>query len=400
MSSQIEKTIGATLLVAGNCIGGGMMIMPVLTGLGGYIPGILMTTLIWLCMFATANLLVEAVLGMRPGANIVSLATHYFGRWSRTVVGILFFLFYFILVVSYPVASLPSLNQFFLHTFQVQIPLAIERVFFSLILIFFLYVGIRLCALLNLLLLCLFFVTFFSIIGQTVGHIQGQYLLRHDWTFMFLSAPILFTAFSFHGLVPPLVTYLNRDAKRIKGVIFWGTLLSFLTYLIWQALVIGTLAEGTLWEIFETGAVFLNMTELMRNTPWLGSPSSLLVFFALTTSLIGISIGLIDIIEDWAGIAPEERRGKKRLIICSALLIPALAAGGLLPHVFAKVMSELGDLAFAIFNGIIPPALAWKARYSFSPPPPGIVPGGKFVLLFLIVLTIYIICLQGIILIY
>ena len=53
------RVLGATLLVAGCCIGAGMLGLPILTALGGFKPTIILFVLCWLFMAGTGLLLLE-----------------------------------------------------------------------------------------------------------------------------------------------------------------------------------------------------------------------------------------------------------------------------------------------------------------------------------------------------
>ena len=93
------SVIGGILLIAGSCIGAGMLGLPILTGLCGFIPSIALLFSGWLFMTATALLLVE-VNGWFPAqVNLLTMSNHTLGKWGKRVCWATYlFLFYAILV--------------------------------------------------------------------------------------------------------------------------------------------------------------------------------------------------------------------------------------------------------------------------------------------------------------
>lgn len=60
MSHKTGSLLGGTLLITGSCVGAGMLGLPILTGLSGFAPSLVMFVLVWLFMTITGLLLVEA----------------------------------------------------------------------------------------------------------------------------------------------------------------------------------------------------------------------------------------------------------------------------------------------------------------------------------------------------
>ena len=67
------SVIGGMLLVAGSCIGAGMLALPILTGLAGFIPSLSMLLVACLFMTFTSLLLVEINGWFYGPVNIISM---------------------------------------------------------------------------------------------------------------------------------------------------------------------------------------------------------------------------------------------------------------------------------------------------------------------------------------
>src|ERR1700733_232103 len=86
---------GAILLISGCCIGAGMLGLPVLSALAGFVPSLCMFLLSWLFMTATALLLLEVNLQFKEEVNIVSMAEKTLGLPGKLAAwGCFLFLFY------------------------------------------------------------------------------------------------------------------------------------------------------------------------------------------------------------------------------------------------------------------------------------------------------------------
>ena len=99
METQISinqgRTLGAILLVAGCCIGAGMLGLPVLSAQAGFVPSMFFFIASWFFMLCTGLLLLEANLWFKEDINVVSLAGHTLGKIGKAV-GWIVFLFFFI----------------------------------------------------------------------------------------------------------------------------------------------------------------------------------------------------------------------------------------------------------------------------------------------------------------
>src|SRR4051812_31007817 len=90
---------GACLLVAGTCVGGGMLALPVATSAAGFLPSSLMMLACWGFMTFTGLLLIEANLWMPAGSHVITMAQRLLGPIGKGASWILYlFIAYFSLV--------------------------------------------------------------------------------------------------------------------------------------------------------------------------------------------------------------------------------------------------------------------------------------------------------------
>nr|NGX51671.1 Tyrosine-specific transport protein [Chlamydiota bacterium] len=71
------SVLGGSLLVAGSCIGAGMLALPIVTGMVGFFPSFIMFIVAWLFMTTTALLIVEVLGWFKEPVNMISMVGHF-----------------------------------------------------------------------------------------------------------------------------------------------------------------------------------------------------------------------------------------------------------------------------------------------------------------------------------
>ena len=89
------SVFGGMLLIAGSCIGVGMLGLPILTGLAGFFPTLIMTFLAFVFMTTTAIYLIEVGSWFPHHANLSTQISTILGPFWRSLAWMLYlFLFY------------------------------------------------------------------------------------------------------------------------------------------------------------------------------------------------------------------------------------------------------------------------------------------------------------------
>ena len=106
--------IGGMLLIAGSCIGAGMLALPIMTGMAGFFPSLVMFLIAWGFMTVTGLLMVEVNSTFPGRVNIVSMAERAFGPVGRIVSWVLYLFLFYSLLVAY-ISGSGSLSSTYLH---------------------------------------------------------------------------------------------------------------------------------------------------------------------------------------------------------------------------------------------------------------------------------------------
>lgn len=393
MFQSYLRPLSGILLVMGTCIGAGMLALPVVTGIAGFMPAIAVNLLCCLFMMATGLLFLEAILWMEDGVNLLSLSEHFLGKTGKIIAGISFLFLYYCLEVSYCAGGAPIFSEVIDQISGIRITGFASYLIFAGFFGFFVFLGTRAIDRFNWLLMSGLFISFLLLIGIGSKEVQFNLLERADWKLSLAATPVLFGAYGYHNLLPTLSTYLKRNITHLRISIIAGSLLSFLIYSIWQWMIIGTL---TLEEIQGADLRGEPITQTLQNIvghPWLRRFGEFFGFFALVTSFLGVSLSMVDFLADGLNVA--ERKGVRRIALCLLVFIPPVLFAAANPGIFIEAIGIAGGFGEAILNGLLPISMVWIGRYLNKLPSQYRLIGGKPLLLLLLLFTLLIMGIEA-----
>lgn len=377
--------LGGSLLVAGTTIGGGMLALPVLTSPAGFYPAIAIYILCWLFMTCTGLLFLELSLSLEAEANIVTMAEKTLGMPGKIFAWSIYIFLFYCLTLAYIV----GLGNLFSGLLPSTLPKFIGPILVVCLFAPFVYVGAKLVGRLNIFLMAglIFFYFCFVFIGTP--WINWEQLQPRNWGLSLLALPIAFTSFAYQGTIPTLVSYLDRDATKLRLSIILGSLIPLITYIIWQGLILGIVpfhGEQGLKETLQEGQ---NAVYPLKN--FIGNSNIYVIgqyfaFFALLTSFFGVTLGLLDFLADGLKVK-KTSRGK--LLLCALLFFPPLVLAIIYPNVFLQALDYAGGYGCALLLGLLPILMVWQLRYSKKEFKEIQLPGGKIVLILLLLFVIF-----------
>ncbi len=384
---------GAILLIAGCSIGGGIIGLPVITSLAGFLPSTVALFLAWAFMAATGLLLAEVCLWSPDDVSLVTMAKKSVGPMGAVIAWV-FFLFLFVsLLVAYVSASGSILSDFFSRIGLENSPVVFSVVLTSFVGLF-LFLGPTATDGANRWFMLGLAVVYLLLIILSIPSIQMEHLSYVNWKKSLFILPPFIISFGYHNLLPSLSSYLKKDKKKIKMAILVGTLIPFFIYLIWEAVFLGMIpieGDGGFLEAMEKGTLASQLLRKAVNHPLTGLLAELFAFFAIVTSFLAISLGLVDFLAD--GLKISSTKKWNRLFLCLLTLIPPLIFGVGNPHLFLKGLQYAGGVGVMVLYGILPVWMVWKGRYVEGIRGHELLPIGKGGLLLILFVSIAIISL-------
>jgi tyrosine-specific transport protein len=390
-----QHFVGATLLIAGCCIGAGMLGLPLITAFAGFIPSTLILFLSWLFMLATGLLLVEVYLYFNDDISIISMAKRTLGKVGSLVTWVTFLFLFYCLLTAY-VSGCGSLIKDFFNTYLgMQISPLIPLTILIGILGFFIYLGTAGTDKINRLLMVGLVLTFFFLIALSLPYVNGENLTHTDWKETFFIIPPFIISFGYHNLIPSIGSYLKRNAKAMRWAVIIGSSIPFFVYLIWEFVLLGMIpvdGENGFQSARELGLLPAQILKGTVNNPYLTHTIDLFSFFAITTSFLAIALSITDFLAD--GLKMPKDKPLNRFILCMIVLIPPFFFALSDPNLFFIALKRAGGIGAVILFGVIPALMAWNGRYKMGFDYKAEVKGGKPVLILIATTALLIVFLH------
>lgn len=357
---MFNKTLSGTLLIAGITIGAGMLGIPLLTAKAGFLPAMGITTLVWLFMLATGFLYVEATLWMHEGANVLSMSRRFLGRSGRLFSGAIFLFLYYCLMVAYYAAGSPIFTELVQGAFSVSLPGFWGYLVYGLVFGAIVAFGMKAVDRINYILTIAMFLSYAALIGVGTPLVSSERFVTNDWSKVVFAAPILFSAFGYHNVIPSLTVYFNRNTKILRRSIFWGTFSGLIVYLLWQWLIIGAVPTSAIENALAQGQPATAALQTLTDAPWVMQAAQFFAFFAIITSMLGVAFSMVDFLADGLKIRAN---GVLRVLLCFLVFLPPFLFSVLDPSIFVLAIGFAGGFGEAFLNGLLPVAMVWVGRY-------------------------------------
>lgn len=390
MATKLQKKlrpVSGILLVTGTCIGAGMLALPVVTGIAGFLPAMAINLLCCLFMMATGLLFLEAILWVEDGANVLTLAHRFLGNKGKIFSGLAFLFLYYCLEVSYFAGGAPAFASAVAEISGIQLQGSSDVIAFGLVFGAIVFFGATMVDRLNWLLMTGLFISFFLLIGVGSREVKAELLHRADWRLSLAAAPVLFGAYGYHNLLPTLSTYLKRDIAHLRIAVIMGSLVPFAIYSLWQWMIIGTLSIEEIQGADLRGEPITQTLQNAIGHPFLRLFGEYFGFFALVTSFLGVSLSMVDFLGDGLKV---RREGWARFALCLAVFIPPAILAAYNPGIFIEAIGVAGGYGEAILNGLLPIAMVWVGRYQMRISSSYSLAGGKTMLILLLMITLLI----------
>lgn len=390
-SSQKGSLIGGILLVAGCCIGAGMLGLPTLSGQAGFLPSVAMFFLCWLFMICTGFLLLEVNLWYGGNVNIITMAGRTLGHTGKVVSWLVFAFLFYSLMVAYVAASGSLITDFIESITHYHLHSNLGGLLFCLLFGILLYLGTAAVDWFNRLLMCGLIISYISLVVVGFSHVKPQLLTHHDWSAVTMVIPAVIVSFGFHNLLPSLTTYFHGDVKSLKWAIILGSAIPLVIYLIWEWIILGIVPLEEFKLALNQGEI---ATEALKNAvgaAWIVDVAQIFAFFAIVTSFLSVALSFVDFLADGLNI---NKNPQGKLILASLVLVPPFICALFYPTIFLIALNTAGGFGAVILFGILPALMVWKGRYSQNLDKPQLVPGGKPLLGLIIIFSVWIIILQ------
>jgi tyrosine-specific transport protein len=340
----LSKSIGSVLLILGTCIGGGMLALPVVTASQNFSVTAAWVVAAWAVMTLGAFALLKANLSMPDGTNLISMARKTVGPYGAAFTWFAYLFLLYSLLCAYLAATSDVLHGLMAHL-HLPVNRMLSTVLVTLLLGSLVYRGLysvdRINRVLMFLKMALCFLLMLSIAPYT--HMDalktGAYHLHGG------AAMVVICSFGFAIILPSLRTYLESDSRRLHRVLFIGSLLPMLLYLVWIALIQSALqrtgAAGleAMNHAANTNTLLMHQISMVTHNPWAHSISVAFISICAFTAFLGVSVCMMDFLAD--GLR-REKKGKSGLLLACLTYGPPMLLVLFAPWVFTEALAYAG----------------------------------------------------------
>jgi tyrosine-specific transport protein len=353
------KLLGCVCLIAGTAIGAGMLALPIALAKFGLFLSSIMMLGTWSVCYISALLNLELNLRVGKGLPLGALGMHFSGLKAYMVGSVSLLLLCYALLCAYiygGASTLSCITGFPLSFNQSAFIYALGLVALMMCSIQkvdlfnrFLFSG-KVVTTVVILLGVLFELNFVElpVAQQTAIGLQDIYIVL----------PIVFTSFGFQVIFHTLVNYTSGDVRMLKKAFFWGSLLPAILYIAWTSIICGVLYihvpvlfKKMLFESVEVGEILQALCNISGST-FMHHLTWAIGFFAVLTSTIGVSLGLIDALKTKHPIL------NKHVVAVLTAVIPALIVALVTPNAFIKALSFAG-MILSFMALLLPVYLLW-----------------------------------------
>lgn len=381
---------GGMLLITGSCIGAGMLALPILSGLSGFFPSLIMFFCAWAFMTLTALLLIEVNGWFSTKVNLVTMVGKTLGRPGKIVCWVFYLFLFYALLVAYIAGSGSLLASILEQHFRLIVPNWGGSLLFVILFGLVVFRGTRPVDLWNRFLMIFKIAAFLGLVFLGASHVQTEYLMRSDPQYAVFALPVLVISFGFHNMIPTITNYMGGNLKKVRHSIILGGLFALVIYLVWQIIVLGIVpleGENGILNSLKNGEEASQAVAGILGSSWASYFTTLLAFFAILTSFLAQSLSLTHFLAD--GLKVSYKRHEEGALVMLALIPPLLLAI-YFPNIFFKALNFAGGICAVILFGILPVLMVWKGRYHQKLKAPWQVKGGRGLLAVIFLFALFI----------
>jgi tyrosine-specific transport protein len=383
-----DNLIGATLLVSGCCIGAGMIGLPVVSAMAGFIPTTLAMFLCYLFATGTGLLILEATLWFDQKVNLISIANFALGKFGKFLAWFLFLFLFYCLFVAYIDGGGQLTAQIVGFLFNTTISREVGIIICVPLVALIVYGGTHAVSSINRIFLVGLGVSYLTLIFLGIPYVNEKQLLYTNYVGLSSAIPILLVCFGYQNLVPTLVHYVKRNVDVMRYAIFIGNLIPFLIYTLWNFVILGILPDmdsANIVKIASESNMVSGLLEKTSQSQAVLQAVKAFTFFGLFTPFIASTLSFVDFIKDGLKMSSGS---KYEFFVYLLVLVPPTVLTLSYPHLFLKALGLVGGVVDVALFGILPILIVSIGRYFKKVEGPYKAPGGILFLSFLFMLCL------------
>lgn len=361
MKNQKQPSIlGGACIIAGVCVGAGMLALPS-AGSGAWtIWSSLVLILTMAVMTISGWMLLETYQNYDLRASFNTVTRDVLGNGINFINNLAVYFVGGILLYAY----ITTLGGIFSAMLGIsgQLASVVSCVLFG----GFVWHSTRAVDRISVLLIIVMVATFVSSIFGLTANIKLDTLFDSQNTgasytpYVMMLIPVALTSFGYHHSVTSMRAYYGNEKTAAK-VILYGMLMALVIYLLWIWSIFGNLPRNDFAPVIEKGGDVHVLLQTLGGVLASESVKKAIDAFALAavvSSFIGVGLGLFDFLADFLKLK-DDRAGRSKTWLCT--FVPPLVLSLIAPFGFVQAIGYAGAVA-TIWTCIVPALLVYVVR--------------------------------------
>ena len=355
--NRSSTVLSGILLVAGTCIGSGIIALPLSLAKIGILPSILLMLVIWCVIFYTALVSLELNLQAKKGLALGALCKKFSGKIAG-IIG----------TSSIKILCYSLLSAYIYSGSSVVEQILINDIIDWKLLYILIIAGIFLLP--KTFIKNINSILFISLIG-VIGLLLGYLMFNIKWRQVTLIGPevlkimswisiipVVFTSFGFQVIFHTMTNQYKNNAATLKRVFLLGSIIPAIVYIIWNSIILAAIQQYSpdfYQQMSNDNADIGDLVSHLASIAQLESIQLMILWIsslAIATSIIGVGIGLFETIEQQMHLICKNYQWR-RIIALIVTLLPPYIITIYIPNAFISVLGFAG-LILAVIAIILP----------------------------------------------
>ena len=335
--------ITVSFLVLGNCLGVGVLALPVKYGLAGFLPALIGIVFIWFIMMISAFVIGQKICQARSETfdipwffkdNLGSV-----GKWLAIACNLI--LLYGVLTAY--LSGMATIIDQFCHP---PVNKALITLIYFVLTTGLILFGTKAYARGNVLVIAAVWICFILLVISGAKKFDPALLQSSAWKYFPIGLPVAVSAFHFHNIIPTVARSLKHNSAATRKAIFLGIFLGLVINMIWVIIVLGSLErtgiapdtiEESYWHQLPAN---VPMEKLLHSRIFFGS-SFVFAILAVTASYMANGTGLRGFIRN---LTNTYLKTDNAVLIASLAFLPPLIITLVYPDIFLDALDIAGGV--------------------------------------------------------
>lgn len=352
----MQKQINSILFVAGTCIGGGVIALPIVLAKLGIIPSFIIMILSWLLTYYPSLVSVELNLHSDRGLTLSELAQKFSGRTAQIISEIsVKLLSYSLLAVYFSGGS--SIIRKLLSVYWNYSPTEIiVQSSLALIVAGILMFPMKIISKINGAAFIGFLIVFLTLTANILCNIDIMsvpWMVEPSGSNVLSVITVVFTSFGYQIIFHNLRNYCGKNVKMLRRAFLYGSIIPAVVYIMWTGGVLSVIykSDTEFFSLMIAGKInagdLVDQLSRISQFPQFQVAVWWMSIFAIVTSIFGVGLSLVEALESSIkNFVPKVPR--RKLLVVSMTIAPAYVIAAIIPNAFIKILEFAGTILVLI----------------------------------------------------